>query len=94
MEARWGVKTGWVQDKMHKSVTSKFKKRNIKISARKPEVKVKSEDGASEDDDEPLLSSELITLFAPTNAAFSVLTAEQEATLLGSGIILNSHLFF
>ena len=37
---------------MHKSVPSKFKKRNIKISARKPEVKVKSEDGASEDDDD------------------------------------------
>ena len=70
---------------------SKFRKL---IEIAEMEEEIEEEFSASEDEDEPLLSSELITLFAPTNAAFNILTAEQEAKLLGSGIILNFHLSF
>ena len=41
----------------------------------------------SEDENEPLLSSELITLFVPSNEAFNKLTTEQKEVLLGSGNI-------
>ena len=43
---------------------------------------------ASDDENAPLLSSELITLFAPTNEAFNKLSTEQEETLLGPGTTL------
>jgi len=39
----------------------------------------------SDDENEPLLSSELITLFVPSNEAFNKLTSEQKEVLLGSG---------
>ena len=42
----------------------------------------------SDDENEPLLSSELITLFVPSNEAFNKLTSEQKEVLLGSGNIL------
>ena len=39
----------------------------------------------SDDENEPLLSSELITLFVPSDEAFNKLTTEQKEVLLGSG---------
>ena len=42
----------------------------------------------SDDENEPLVSSELITLFVPSNEAFNKLTSEQKEVLLGSGNIL------
>ena len=64
---------------------SKFRKL---IEIAEMEEEIEEEFSASENEDEPLLSSELITLFAPTNTAFNGLTTEQEEKLLGSGILL------
>ena len=47
---------------------------------------IEAEFSASENEDEPLLSTELITLFAPTNSAFNKLSEDQEQALLGPGI--------
>merc|ERR1712226_1138314 len=60
---------------------SKFRKL---IEIAEMEEEIEEEFSASENEDEPLLSSELITLFAPTNTAFNGLTTEQEKKLLGS----------
>ena len=46
----------------------------------------------SDDENEPLLSSELITLFVPSNEAFNKLTSEQKEILLGSGNIFLLHI--
>jgi len=47
------------------------------------EEEIEEEFSPSENEDAPLVSSELITLFAPTNAAFSKLTSDQEERILG-----------
>ena len=44
------------------------------------EEEIEEEFSGSENEDEPLLSSELITLFAPTNSAFNKLTTERKST--------------
>ena len=62
---------------------SKFRKL---IEIAEMEEEIEEEFSGSENEDEPLLSSELITLFAPTNSAFNKLTSEQEEKLTGPGI--------
>ena len=51
------------------------------------EEEIEEEFSASENEDAPLLSSELITLFAPTNTAFNKLSDYQEQRLLGPGML-------
>ena len=63
---------------------SKFRKL---IEIAEMEEEIEEEFSGSENEDEPLLSSELITLFAPTNSAFNKLTTEQEERLTGPGIL-------
>merc|ERR1712066_144972 len=59
---------------------SKFRK---VIEIAEMEQEIEEEFSASEHEDAPLLSSELITLFAPTNEAFNKLTNDQEHRLIG-----------
>lgn len=47
------------------------------------EEEIATEFSPSENEDEPLVPTELITLFAPTNAAFDKLNDEQKEILLG-----------
>jgi uncharacterized surface protein with fasciclin (FAS1) repeats len=47
------------------------------------EEEIATEFSPSENEDEPLVPTELITLFAPTNAAFNKLNDEQKERLLG-----------
>ena len=51
------------------------------------EEEIETEFSPSENEDEPLVATELITLFAPTNAAFDKLNDEQKERLLGPGMI-------
>ena len=67
---------------LEKEEFSQFRKL-IEIAEMQEEIE--AEFSASENEDEPLLSTELITLFAPTNSAFDKLTADQEQALLGPG---------
>ena len=61
---------------------SKFRK---VIEIAEMEQEIEEEFSASDHEDAPLLSSELITLFAPTDDAFNKLTNDQEQRLLGPG---------
>ena len=65
---------------------SKFRKL-IEIAGMEEEIE--EEFSGSENEDEPLMSSELITLFAPTNSAFNKLTSEQDEKLTGPGIFVS-----
>jgi len=65
---------------LEKEEFSQFRKL-IEIAEMQEEIE--AEFSASENEDEPLLSTELITLFAPTNSAFNKLSEDQEQALLG-----------
>ena len=64
----------------------KFSQFRKLIEVAEMEKEIEEEFSPSDNEDEPLVSSELITLLAPTNAAFSKLTTDQEERLLGPGI--------
>merc|ERR1712226_441307 len=61
----------------------KFSQFRKLIEVAEMEKEIEEEFSPSDNEDEPLVSSELITLLAPTNAAFSELTTDQEERLLG-----------
>ena len=68
---------------------NEFSKFRELIEIAEMEEEIAEQFAPSENEDEPLVPAELITLFAPTNEAFDKLSEEQNTKLFGEGKVIS-----